>query len=68
MLGNQKLVPLPEIAEGQAILAAETRAIVDRALDLGDGDAPTAGRPARAPWELLLADVDALSGGVLPRD
>jgi methylaspartate mutase epsilon subunit len=129
LLQDQKLAPIPEIAAEQAIIEAETCAIVDRALDLGEGDAalgairaieagvidvpfspqrsnagealpardwrgavrlarfgrvpiPKAirehheselarraeGRPARAPWELLLADVDALSDGVLLRD
>ena len=39
MLADQKLAPIAEIADEQAILEAETRAIVDRALELGDGDA-----------------------------
>jgi methylaspartate mutase epsilon subunit len=129
MLADQKLGPIAEIAREQAILEAETRAIVDRALDLGDGDAAlgairaieagvidvpfsphrsnagqalpardwrgavrlaefgnvpipkevreyheselakrTAGRQERAPWELLLADVNAISDGVLVPD
>jgi len=129
MLADQKLGPIAEIAREQAILEAETRAIVDRALDLGDGDAAlgairaieagvidvpfsphrsnanlalpardwrgavrlaqfgnvpipkevreyheselakrTEGRPERAPWELLLADVNAISDGVLVPD
>lgn len=129
MLNDQKLAPIPEIAAEQAIIEAETRAIVDRALELGDGDAAlgairaieagvidvpfsphrsnanqalpardwrgavrlaqfgavpipqeirehhqaelarrTAGRPAREPWELLLADVNAISEGMLLPD
>lgn len=129
MLSDQKLAPLPEIAAEQVILEAETRAIVDRALELGAGDAAlgavraieagvidvpfsphrsnanqalpardwrgavrlaqfgevpipkeirefhagelakrTAGRQPRAPWELLLADVNAISDGMLLPD
>jgi len=129
MLADQKLAPLPEIAAEEAILVAETRAIVDRALELGGGDAAlgavraieagvidvpfsphranankalpardwrgavrlaqfgnvpipkeirehheaelarrTAGRAPRAPWELLLADVNAIADGVLLPD
>lgn len=129
MLSDQKLAPLPEIAAEEAILVAETRAIVDRALELGDGDAAlgavraieagvidvpfsphrananralpardwrgavrlaqfgdvpipreirehheaelarrSAGRAPRAPWELLLADVNAIADGVLLPD
>lgn len=129
MLADQKLAPIAEIAEEQTILEAETRAIVDRALELGDGDAAigairaieagvidvpfsphrsnanqalpardwrgavrlaqfggvpipkeirehheaelakrTAGRQSRAPWELLLADVNAISDGMLLPD
>lgn len=126
MLADQKLAPIAEIEGEQAILEAETRAIVDRALTLGEGDAAvgairaieagvidvpfsphrsnanqalpardwrgavrlaqfggipipeefrefhqselakrTAGRAAQAPWELLLADVNAISNGML---
>ncbi|MSQ54840.1 MAG: methylaspartate mutase subunit E [Betaproteobacteria bacterium] len=129
MLSDQKLAPIAEIAVEQAILEAETRAIVDRALELGDGDAAvgavraieagiidvpfsphcsnanqalpardwrgavrlaqfgaipvpkeirehhaaelarrTVGRPGREPWELLLADVNAISEGMLLPD
>lgn len=129
MLADQKLAPIAEIADEQAIIEAETRAIVDRALELGDGDAAvgairaieagvidvpfsphrsnanqalpardwrgavrlaqfggvpipkeirehheaelakrTAGRKPRAPWELLLADVNAISDGMLLPD
>lgn len=129
MLADQKLAPIPEIAVEQAILEAETRAIVDRALELGDGDAAlgairaieagvidvpfsphrsnanralpardwrgavrlaqfggvpipkeirehheaelarrTSGRASREPWELLLADVNAISDGMLLPD
>lgn len=132
MLSDQQLSPIAEIAEEQAIIEAETRAIVDRALELGDGDAAlgairaieagvidvpfsphrsnanqalpardwrgavrlaqfggvpipkairehheaalarrtaaTAGRVRRAPWELLLADVNAISEGMLLPD
>lgn len=129
MLDDQKLAPIAEIAAEQAILEAETRAIVDRALELGEGDAAlgairaieagvidvpfsphrsnanralpardwrgavrlaqfgsvpipqeirehhqaelarrTSGRPPRAPWELLLADVNAISEGMLLPD
>lgn len=129
MLADQKFAPMPEIALEQSILEAETRAIVDRALELGDGDAAVgavraveagiidvpfsphrsnanqalpardwrgavrlaqfggipipkeirehhgselarrnAGRPPREPWELLLADVNAISEGVLLPD
>lgn len=129
MLADQKFAPMAEIAAEQAILEAETRAIVDRALELGEGDAAlaavraieagvidvpfsphrsnanqalpardwrgavrlarfggvpippdirehhqaelgkrTAGKPARAPWELLLADVNAISEGMLLPD
>jgi methylaspartate mutase epsilon subunit len=42
MLADQKLTPNPEIAQEEAILEAEVRAIVDRALELGDGDATAA--------------------------
>ena len=126
MLSDQKLAPIAEIAQEQAIIEAEARAIIDRALELGDGDAAlgairaieagvidvpfsphrsnanralpardwrgavrlaefggvpipkdlrefhraelakrTAGRAPRAPWELLLADVNAISEGML---
>lgn len=126
MLSDQKLAPIAEIAQEQAIIEAEARAIIDRALELGDGDAAlgairaieagvidvpfsphrsnanralpardwrgavrlaefgavpipkdlrefhrvelakrTAGRTPRAPWELLLADVNAISEGML---
>lgn len=126
MLADQRLEPIAEIAVEQAIVEAEVRAIVDRALDLGDGDAAagalraveagvidvpfsphrsnanralpardwrgavrlaefgdvpipaeirehhreqlarrSAGRAPRAPWELLLADVNAIADGVL---
>jgi len=126
MLSDQKLDPIAEIAAEQAIVEAETRAIVDKALELGDGDAAVgairaieagvidvpfsphrsnanqalpardwrgavrlaqfggvpipkeirehhtaelakrnAGRPPREPWELLLADVNAISDGML---
>jgi methylaspartate mutase epsilon subunit len=129
MLCDQKLEPVAGIAAEQAIIEAETRAIVDRALELGDGDAAvgairaieagvidvpfsphrananqalpardwrgavrfsqfggvpipkdirehhraelarrTAGRRAREPWELLLADVNAISDGMLLPD
>ncbi|MBI3374861.1 MAG: hypothetical protein HY017_24325 [Betaproteobacteria bacterium] len=129
MLADQKLAPIAEIAAEQAILEAETRAIVDRALELGEGDAAlgairaieagvidvpfsphrsnanqalpardwrgavrlaqfgsvpipkeirehheaelarrTSGRAQRAPWELLLADVNAISEGMLLPD
>ncbi len=129
MLADQQLAPIAEIAAEQAIIEAETRAIVDRALELGDGDAAlgavraieagvidvpfsphrmnanralpardwrgavrlaqfggvpipkeirehhedqlarrTAGRPRREPWELLLADVNAIADGVLLPD
>ena len=129
MLTDQKLAPLTEIAAEQAIIEAETRAIVDRALELGDGDAAlgairaieagvidvpfsphrsnanqalpardwrgavrfaqfggvpippdirehhraelsrrTEGRAPREPWELLLADVNAISEGMLLPD
>jgi methylaspartate mutase epsilon subunit len=126
MLADQKLAPIAEIAAEEAIVEAEVRAIVDRALELGDGDAAagavraveagvidvpfsphrsnanralpardwrgavrlaefgdvplppeireyhreqlarrTAGQTPRAPWELLLADVNAIADGVL---
>ncbi len=126
MLAEQKLTPIAEIASEQAIIEGEVRAIVDRALELGEGDAAvgairaieagvidvpfsphrsnvnralpardwrgavrlaefgdvpipgeikefhrselarrTAGRPPRAPWELLLDDVNAISEGML---
>jgi methylaspartate mutase epsilon subunit len=129
MLADQKLAPMAEIAAEQEILEAETRAIVERALELGEGDAAlaavraieagvidvpfsphrsnanqalpardwrgavrlaqfggvpippdirehhrselgrrTAGKPERAPWELLLADVNAISEGMLLPD
>lgn len=42
MLADQKLAPIPEIAREEAILEAEVTAIVDRALELGDGDATLA--------------------------
>lgn len=126
MLADQRLEPIGEIAAEQAIVEAEVRAIVDRALDLGDGDAAagalraveagvidvpfsphrsnanralpardwrgavrlaefgdvpippeirehhreqlarrSAGPEPRAPWELLLADVNAIANGML---
>jgi methylaspartate mutase epsilon subunit len=126
MLADQKLAPIAEIAAEEAIVEAEVRAIVDRALELGDGDAAagavraveagvidvpfsphrsnanralpardwrgavrlaefgdvplppeireyhreqlarrTAGQTPRAPWELLLADVNAIADGAL---
>lgn len=129
MLDDQKIAPIAEIAAEQAIIETETRAIVDRALELGEGDAAlgairaieagvidvpfsphrsnanralpardwrgavrlaqfgsvpipkeirehhqaelarrTSGRPPRAPWELLLADVNAISEGMLLPD
>ncbi len=129
MLADQKLEPIPEIAAEQSIIEAEVRAIVDCALELGEGDAAagairaieagvidvpfsphrananralpardwrgavrlaefgsvpipneirefhreelarrTAGRPPRAAWELLLADVNAISDGMLLPD
>jgi len=42
MLADQKLAPNPEVAEEEAVLEAEVRAIVDRALELGEGDATAA--------------------------
>lgn len=129
MLADQQFAPMAEIEAEQAILEAETRAIVDRALELGEDDAALAavraieagvidvpfsphrananqalpardwrgavrlaqfggvpipqeirehhraelgrrlaGKPARAPWELLLADVNAISEGMLLPD
>lgn len=126
MLADQQFAPAAEIAAEQSIIEAEVRAIVDRALELGEGDAAlgairaieagvidvpfsphlsnanralpardwrgavrlaefgsvpipeairefhraelarrTAGRAPRAAWELLLADVNAISEGVL---
>ncbi|MBI5720956.1 MAG: methylaspartate mutase subunit E [Burkholderiales bacterium] len=126
MLADQRLAPIAEIAAEQEIVEAEVRAIVDAALDLGDGDAAaaavraveagvidvpfsphrsnanralpardwrgavrlaefgnvpipepvrayhreqlarrSAGRAPREPWELLLADVNAIADGVL---
>jgi len=42
MLSDQKLAPMPEIAQEEAVLEKEVTAIVDRALELGDGDAALA--------------------------
>lgn len=42
MLADQKIAPIAEIAQEEAILEAEVTAIVDRALELGDGDAALA--------------------------
>ncbi len=39
MLADQKLAPIPEIAAEEQIMEAEARAILDRALELGAGDA-----------------------------
>ncbi len=42
MLEDQKLEPLAEIAAEEAVVEAEASAILDRALELGDGDAARA--------------------------
>lgn len=52
MLADQKLAPMPEIAQEEAILEKEVTAIVDRALELGDGDA-------------ALAAVRAIEAGII---
>lgn len=53
MLADQKFAPMPEIGVEQSMLEAETRAIVDRALELGEccyGIEPRAGQSISAPF------------------
>ena len=42
MLRDQRVTPLPDIAVEEALIEAEAGAILDRALELGDGDAALA--------------------------